>query len=51
MWLFIYCGNIFIVGVVSNIFPYTISYLTYHAATGEHDSEPVDDARRADHPR
>lgn len=24
---------------------------TYHAATGEHDSEPIDDARRADHPR
>lgn len=30
---------------------FIILYRTYHAATGEHDSEPVDDARRADHPR
>jgi len=28
-----------------------ILYWTYHAATGEHDSKPVDDARRADNPR
>lgn len=30
---------------------YGDAYQVYHTATGEHDSEPIDNACRADHPR
>jgi len=47
----LFIALIIIVGFVFHTFLYIISYRTYHAATGEHDSEPVNDTRRANHPR